>query len=548
MLRLLSLLALSSCALSPAPSDPTPHVPEDTEDTERTEPAIPSPVELAPVPLARLTSTQYRNTVLDLLGGPMPAPQLMYDSNPYLFFSIGAASQPLAEADVQHLEEAAQLFAERVMLDEERRAALVGCEPDESSCLAGFVQRFGARAFRRPLASHELDRWIDVATDLSDADGWQAVHLVVAGMLQSPNLIYRPELGTPDADDPTRMKLNDHELASRLSYLVWDTMPDEELFAAAEAGLLSTEEGLAAQLERMLADSRARAAVQGFFAQYLDLGRLEGIQRDEVAYPAFSSTLATAMRTEVQLLVDDLVFRRDTDIREIFSAEHTFVNDALAELYGLEAPGADAITFVRTPLPPDGPRQGILTLGAFLTMNAHEVDTSPTLRGKYVKERVLCALVPPPPADISLELTDDPGQPRTLREKLEEHRNNPACAGCHQLIDPPGMLFEHFDAIGAWRDLDRGYPIDASGDLEGQPMEDARALARALREDERVAPCLTQQLFRHAHGRLDVEADETSLEQITEAFAANDHRFTALLRALVTHESFRYVAKPDGAP
>jgi hypothetical protein len=251
------------------------------------------------------------------------------------------------------------------------------------------------------------------------------------------------------------------------------------------------------------------------------------------------------MRTELKLLVDDLVERRDADIRTIFSTRSTFVNDDLAALYGVEADGATAIAFVPVELPEDGPRAGMLTLAAFLTMNAHEASTSPTLRGKYVRERVLCQSVPPPPPDVATEIENDPTDPKTLRELLEQHRENPACAACHEFIDPPGFLFEHFDAMGGYRTLDNGYPIDASGDLDGIPLADARDLAGVLESDERVGRCIVQQLFRHAQGRLDADAEYAAIDQIHAQFAAAGFRFKALMVALVAHDSFRFVATPE---
>jgi hypothetical protein len=546
LLRALALATLAACAtqVSPFPLDdvdPTdpvdPSNPVDPEDPTEADPAI-----AAPTPMARLTATQLRNTVLDLLGGPLPDPPLPADTNPYLFFSIGAASTSVAESDVQRLEEAADAFAERIFDDPARRLTLLGCTPAQpgDACVASFLQSFGQRAYRRPLQPDEQARWLQVSVDLADGDPWTGARLVVQGLLQSPHLLYRVELGEPDPADPALTRLTAWELASRLSYLLWNTTPDDALLTAAASGELHTTDGLSIQIDRLLADPRARTAVQDFFAQYLDLGRLDRVTRDATAYPQFSPGLLRAMRTEVELVVDDLVFRRDTDVRKLFSLERTYVNDALAALYGLDAPGATEVTFVPAALPADGPRAGLLTLGAFLTMNAHEVDTSPTLRGKYLRERVLCATVPAPPDDVDLELPEaGSGEARTLRERLEQHRVNPNCAGCHAFIDPPGYLFEHFDAIGGYRTLDAGHPIDSSGDLDGTPLADAKALAAVLADHPQVGRCMVKQLHRHAQGRLDTTDEWVLLDELHTDFAASGFRFTALLRALVMHPTFR---------
>lgn len=500
--------------------------------------------------LPRLTTTQYHNALVALFGEPLPETPVEKDENPFSFTSIGATTTTLSELGVQQLEEAADAVTRAVFDDPTRRAALVGCQPAEpgDACVASFLESFGRRAFRRPLEAGELARWVAVSADLSSGDAWIGLRTAVAGMLQAPSFVYRVELGEPDPDDPSRLRYGDFEMASRISFLLWDAPPDDELLDAAESGALSTPSGLEEQARRLLDDPRARQALASFFAQHLDLGQLEGVTRDAELYPDFTPSLPVAMRTEAELLVDDLVFRRDADVRQLFSTSRTFVNTELSSLYGIEAPGATPITFVPVELPPDGPRAGLLTLGAFLTMNAHEASTSPTLRGKYVRERVLCSEVPPPPPDVSTELAPNTEDPKTLREELEQHRDNPACASCHAFIDPPGFLFEHFDAMGAVRATDNGYPIDSSGDLDGIPLADARDLAALLADDERVGRCMVRQLYRHAQGRLDEPGERVALEQIHDAFAPTGYRFQELLIALITHESFRYVRPPEVTP
>lgn len=497
-----------------------------------------------PQVLPRLTQAQYRNALADLLGPDLPRLPLEEDTKPYLFESIGATTTALSESGVDLYERSADAVAHAVFDDAARRAELVGCMPASpgDACIESFVQAFGRRAFRRPLSPTESARWVGLATQLADGDPWQGLRLAVSGMLQAPSFLYRVELGEPDPADPDRLRYTSIEMASRLSFLLWNTIPDDELLDVAESGALATEDGVVEQAERMLEDPRARATVQAFFAQYLDLGRLDGVTRDPVDYPLFSDTITESMRTEVALLVDDLVYRQDVDVRTIFSTRHTFVNDELAALYGVDAPGASPITFVPVDLPDDGPRAGLLTLGAFLTMNAHETYTSPTLRGKYVRERVLCQTVPPPPDDVDTTV-EEGGEAKTTRERLEQHRTNPACEACHRSLDPPGFLFEHFDNMGAFRATENGYPIDSSGDLDGVPLADARDLAEALRDYEGVGRCIVTQLFRHAQGRLETPDEQAAVDDLHRRFADADHRFVALLLELVTHDSFRFVTE-----
>lgn len=518
----------------------------DADKTDPPAPAVAAAALLQEPVLPRLTEKQYRNALVDLFGKALPEPPVEPDTNPFLYTSIGATSNPLSELGVQQVEEAADLITQVVFNDPTRRLALVGCEPTApgDACVQGFLRSFGRRAFRRLLAPAELTKWVGISVDLSGGDAWTGVKTAVAGMLQAPSFVYRVELGEPDPDDTSRLRYTAFEMASRVSFLLWNAPPDDELLDAAEVGELDQAAGIETQARRLLDAPRAREAIQGFFAEYLDLGRLDGISRDAVLYPEFEPSLAEAMRTEAKLLVDDLVFRRDVDVRELFSTRNTFVNVQLAELYGVEANEATAVTFVRVELPEDGHRAGLLTLGAFLTMNAHEAATSPTLRGKYVRERVLCAEVPPAPPDIDTDIDPNPSQPKTLRERLEQHRENPACSGCHTLMDPPGFLFESFDAIGAYRTEDNGYPVDSSGALDEKPLANARELAEALAVDPRVGPCMVKQLFRHAMGRLDEPSEKPALLAVHDRFEGSGFRFRELLVALVTNDSFRFVAPP----
>jgi hypothetical protein len=508
-----------------------------------------------PVVLPRLTEAQYRASVESALGGsdlegaaPLPRLPLEEDTNPYLFYSVGAASTTLSEVGTQRYEESAHALARAVVDDPVRRDAVLGCAPTApgDACAAGAIERVGRLLYRRPLEADERARWVGVATDLAAGDALRGLRFALAGMLQSPSFLYRVELGQEDASRPGWRRYTDLELASRMAFVLWNTAPDAALLDAAESGRLATADGVRAEALRMLEDPRARRAVRAFFAQYFDLARLGDVrERDPELHPMFSATLPAAMRTEMELVIDDVVFTRDADVRELLRTRRTFVNEELAALYDLDVEGATPITFVPVELPADGPRAGILTLGAFLTMNAHPTETSPTLRGKYVRERLLCDLVPPPPPGVATDIPPPAGMPRTLRERLVEHRARPDCAACHDSIDPPGFLFEGFDAIGRVRATDHGYPVDTSGGLDGTPLANGRELGELLADDPRVSLCIARQLFRHANGRLERDGEETAIRQLARDFLAGGSRFLDLLLGLVTSESFRWAAPSD---
>lgn len=507
----------------------------------------------APAVMPRLTAQQYRNVLKDTFGGVLPAVALEPDTNPYLFYSIGAATTTLSEAGVEQYADAAARITDLIFDDVDRRSALVGCQPLRSDdfCVETFVRRIGLKLHRRPLSDADIARWLAVVNDTSEGDIYRGLRTAIYGLLQSPRFLYRVELGEPDPNDRSqspRLRHDPYDMAQRLSFLLWDSGPDEALLSAAEQGELVDDASLRRETLRLLASPRARKTIQSFFDQFLNLGALSRVDRDRTRFPAFSPTLAAAMRTELQLLTDDLVFRRDADIRELLSTRRTFVNAELAAHYQVAAPGASAVTFVPVELPADGPRAGLLTLGGFLLMNAHPTESSPTLRGKYILERLLCRLVPPPPDNVNLDLGSMGGPPRTLRQRLEEHRKNPACSGCHAMMDPPGFLFEAFDPVGGYRPVDQGLPVDTQSEVEGQPYRDGKELGAMLRESADVGRCLVRQLYRHANARLDQSGDEAPLSLLEARFAESGYRFASLIVALVQSEGFRYLASQEVQP
>lgn len=526
----------------PDPGDNNDPGPGDNNDPGDDE--TPIGFEAAEAVMPRLTADQYRNSLIDLFGAGLPATPVEPDTNPYLFRSIGAAQTVVSAQGVERYADAAFNVAQVVFAEERRRAAVLDCAPvtPDDACAESFVRQQGLRIMRRPLSDEEVERWLSVSRDVAEGDPLLGLETVLAGMLQSSHFLYRVELGEPDPEEAGARRYTSWEMAQRLSFLLWNTAPDQALLDAAERGELVDDVTLEAHAQRMLDDPRARRAVQDFFAQYLDLSRLARVERDPMRYPGASETLLAAMETELRLLVDDVVFRQDTDVRELFSAPRGYVNSELAALYGVTAPGASLVAFVPVEFPPESPRAGILTLGAFLTMNAHPTETSPTLRGKYLRERIFCQDVPPPPDDIDLNLEQEEGDAPTLRERLEQHRNDPACSGCHSFIDPPGYLFEHYDSIGRYREEAEGYPINAAGDLDGVPMADARDLAAVLRDDERVGDCMARQLYRHANGRLETFGERRALRDLQSSFAASGYRFRDLMLALALSEGFRKVS------
>jgi hypothetical protein len=497
-----------------------------------------------PAALRRLTRVQYQHAIEDLLGrGLTLPPGLDLDSVLSGFASIGASLTTLSETVTEKLETAAMAVATQALAPD-RRARLVGCLPAaawDEACASKFITGFGRRAWRRPLAPDEVAQYLGLARQGAEmlGDFWQGLGYALSGLLQSPHFLYRVELGTLDPNTGWRA-LDDWELATRLSFLVAGTTPDAALLNAAEARALTAPGGLRREAERLLDSPRGRTAVRDFLHDLLRLDALDDLEQAPADFPLVTPTLGPSMREEALRFVERILQGEGGDYRRVFDTRTTFVNRELARLYGLPPPAGTG--FVEVTLP-SGPRLGLLGQAAFLAPNAHEQTTSPTRRGKFVREVLLCHQIPEPPAEVDTSLPPDRqgSPPRTMREKLAGH-NAPACAACHVKMDPVGLAFENFDALGVFRDTEAGRPIDASGDLDGQAFAGPVELAGVLRGHADVEQCLVRGLWRYGLGRVETEGEEgliarLSASQTMETGGAN--RFRTLLLGLIESEGFR---------
>ena len=506
--------------------------------------APPPPFEPAPVTYHRLRASQYRATIKDLLGLTLET-QLEADTSLHGFVAVAASELTIPPLAAEQYEAAAWEAGGAILADEATRRAMLGCEPTDAICFRSWVARFGLRAWRRPLSSEELDHVVAIAETVQEqlaGDPWRKVEGAIALFLQSPHFLFRVEAGESLPGQPAWRRYTDYEMAARVSYLLWGTTPDDALLAAADEGLLTTDAGLLAQAERLLADPRARDTLGEFFAEFIGLDKLAAVTKDPELYPNVDDALKAAARREVTSLFDEVVFDLRADFRELLTTDATYVDDRLAELYGLAPVGDGA--WVRTTLPPGQERGGIQGRIAVLMTYAHARVTSPTLRGRFVRERLLCQDIPPPPAGVVTELPGDDGEPKTLREKLEEHRENPFCAGCHDLMDPIGFTFEFFGPLGERRELDSGLAIDASGVLDGALVDGADELAQALAEHPDLPGCVARRLYRHATGHLESLAERVAQDALGLDFVASGYRFDELLLALILSEGFRYAIAP----
>jgi hypothetical protein len=511
-------------------------------------PPVPPELVFKPEPasLRRLTVAQYENSVRDVFGdGVTVTTDLEPDTDLSGFTSIGASTVGLSPRATEQFETASLEVAKKGLADPVRRMTLGGCAPagmstTDDACTRAFIQKIGRRAWRRPLTEEETGRFVAVAKNAQTVLGnfVGGLEYGVAGLLQSPNFLYRVELGAADAKDVARVVYDDYELATRLSYFLWNTTPDDTLLAAADARQLGGPGGLAAQAQRLLASPRASAGMQTFFTELYHLGKLDSMPQLPARFPLVTATLGASMRMETLRFLDDLAFVRDADFREIFDGRATFVNGELAKLYGLS--GITGTAFVPTMLPEAGMRAGLLGQASLLSVSSTPTRASATRRGKFIREMVLCQGIPAAPPGID-PLPENGGG--TAKQKLTAHRSVASCAACHVRMDPIGLALENFDAIGAFRTMDAGQTIDASGDLDGMAFATPRQLATLLRDHPNSASCLARNVFRYALGHLEGGGEEGAIAQVTKGYTDGGYRFRALLTGVVASPSFVYAAK-----
>ncbi|HMB29584.1 MAG TPA: DUF1592 domain-containing protein, partial [Blastocatellia bacterium] len=387
--------------------------------------------------LRRLTHSQYNNTVHDLLGD-QSAPATQFPPEDFVSgFKNQYQSQNLSPLLVEAYSAAAERLARNAFQGGDRRG-LIPCK-SSPACRARFVREFGLKAFRRPLEIEERKRYEELFR--READFYKGAQLAVEAMLQSPSFLFRLE----ETSDP---KLKPYVTASRLSYALWDSMPDATLFESAARGALSTPQGVETTARRMLADPRARRSLDEFVSQWMRFDRLLTAGKDRRRYPNFNREVAAAMAEETRSFISDLVWN-DRDFMDVFTADYSFINADLAEIYGVPAPARE---FDRVKLPAESERAGLLGQSLFLALTAKPDDTSPTARGLFIREQFLCQHVSEPPPGVNTNLPEiTEAKPQTNRERMREHVTNPSCSTCHNLIDPIGFGLEKFDAIGARR-------------------------------------------------------------------------------------------------
>lgn len=496
--------------------------------------------------LRRLTPTEYDNTIQTLFGlvsqhgATFPADEIVDG------FRNNAESLTVTALMADTLQRAAESIADEVDISPWLSCSVAAPTP---TCAEDFVTGVGALIFRRPLTVDEVTRYQEL---YAAVEGFEAgSRLVITAMLQSPHFLYRSELGTAQSDGG--YALSDWEIASELSYLIWQTMPDATLFAAAQASELHTEAQIDAQVTRMLADPRARPMFRQFIAQWLGLDRVLTVPRDNVAFPELDQGLRAALVAEADRLIDRVVFEQNGTLSDLLTTPMSELDSQLAELYGVDTAGLTRNDngFYDVDLTSQQ-RSGLLTVGASMLAHARSNASSPVHRGRFVRERLLCQVPPAPPPGLNVQPPAiDPSL--TARERYAAHSVMEPCRSCHQLMDPIGFAFEKFDGIGRYRETENGHAIDVSGEIlrsenTNATFEGTAELASLLADSVDVQECFARQSFRFGYGLRDSNAMACAVEQVRAEIDAESYSIQSMVTALAHGAHFTRRASASALP
>jgi hypothetical protein len=496
--------------------------------------------------LRRLTNAEYQASVTDLFPGHQLPELVFVPDAKVLGFTNVASSQTGSLVRMEQYEAAALGIAQVVAADP---TALTGCDAaaqgqGEAACVRPYVAELGKRAYRRPLTAREIDGLIVLLARNAEAVSYPArLAVVIQAILLSPKFLFRPEIGDRGKAGARGVPLTSWEVASRLSYFLTGSIPDAELAGAADAGKLTSPDEIGAQARRLLALPRAQTQLVRLHHQWLGTDTVAALAKDEKVFRDFNPLVAFNYAKETDTFLRKVLFEQHGSFSDLMLADYTFANASLAAFYGAPAPAAD---WERVSLNPQQ-RSGLLTQASLLATMAKQDRTDPVRRGKFVLERILCRSVPPPSPEIvamfkPLDLS------KTAREQFTQHAADATCASCHALLDPLGLPFEHYDAIGRWLDTDRGMPIDATGSIDGQAFDGIPALARLLADMPEARACYVRQWQRFASGKLLSDADRPLTEWLMARFSPTDS-VADMVVAMVQSESFRHLQQdPTVAP
>ena len=509
-------------------------------------PAQPAPSSVSSERRLRLlTSEQYLNT-LAYVFGPNVRPDARFAPLQRTdgLLSVGTSIAGVTAGQMEVYQKTAASVAAQVV-NAENRKFLIQCTPvsdkaRDDACARVFLKKVSRLLYRRPLDEKRLEEWVAQAGAGAERlkDFYTGLGSALEGMLFNPQVLLISERLEADPKSAGGMRLDSYALAARLSFFLWDAAPDDLLLKAAEKGELQTEKGLAASVDRMLASSRLEFGVRAFFDDMLQFDLFDTLAKDGSIYPNFTATTVLDAREQTLRTIVDQLITKKRDYRDLFTTRETFLSPSLAALYRIPSTGG----WVPYEFPADNPRMGMLTQISFLAGHAHPGRSSATLRGKALRELLLCQPVPRPPANVDFSAVENPKSThRTARDRVTAHLSNPVCAGCHKITDPIGLALENFDGAGRYRTTERGSPIDASGNLDGKAFTDVTGLAAALHDHPALTTCVVKRAYAYGTGGPVDANNRAVLDSLDKNFAAGGYRIPGLLRAVATSKAFSQI-------
>jgi hypothetical protein len=509
-----------------------------------------------PVTMRRLTAEQYRNAIEDAFGSSVEvAGRFEPDSRRDGLNALGASLVAVTPSGFEQYEAMARKIANQVTAPE-LRADIMPCEPasadlPDNDCTAQVIRQFGRVLLRRPMANADIEARTAAAeaVAIEQQDFYAGLRLALISLMVTPDFLFRIEEAEPAPlpDQPNRLELTDLSLASKLSYFFWNRGPDEELLAAAERGELRDPATLTRQVDRMLASDHLTDGVRAFFEDVFIFDLFDGLDKDVTHYPLFNSNLAADAREQTLRFLVDQLLTQQADYRRLFTSRELPMTRSLGPIYGVPVRSVDG--WEEAKVPAEQLRAGLLSHASFAMLYSHPGRSSPTLRGVFMREALLCQTIPEAPADVDFTqfVQDVAAVHKTARDRLQVHSTQSSCNKCHVLTDPIGLGLENLDGIGKFRTAENQAPIDASGDLDGVPFDNAAELGQAFADNELVSACLVQNLYRYAVGRKQTNGERPLLRHLEDVFIEQGHQLPALMRNIATSQAFRTATAPRAA-
>lgn len=514
--------------------------------------------------LVRVSAEQYRQIIADVFGPTIVLRNDLNQADARIsgLLAVGNANVSYSPASFASAHDLAEGIAQQVT-NAANRDTLVACHPvnekqPDDACARKFFAMTGRLLWRRALTAGELAAQVQMANAATErlGDFYQGLAESLAGMLASPNFLFRVEQAAPVHAHPGEYELTAYSKAARLAALIWDSNPDDALLTAAETGQLDSAKGRSQQVDRMLASPKAENGVRAFFSDVLQFDEFASLDKDSTIYGRYTTTVGKDMRDSMlRTIADELMVNR-VSYSQLFNTHETYLTPQLAAIEGVRLPmargasnGAPGAQWTRYEFPANDPRAGLLTMPAFTALHAHPGKSSPTLRGKAIREELLCQKIPDPPAGVNFALFNSNKAGPTARDRLTVHRTSPTCAGCHALMDPLGLSLENFSGVGSWRNDENHVHIDASGSFDGRSYQGAVGLDEAIGSSHAAEACLINHMYSYGTARTLTASDQTFVHQLEQEFDSHGRQFPALLRLLATSPEFYEVrGSPNAAP